>query len=110
MNLSSQNKSIEVIIMKTLQEFYKEIIADDELKKGFAEAAKENKVIEFAKGHGVETTMDEIKDFLDDQKNQEQELSPEDLENAAGGTCSDNGAYNSVYSGMLRDCFLPKQK
>ena len=90
--------------MKTLQNFYKEIIADEELKKAFTAAAKENKVVEFAKEHGVETTMDEIKAFLEEQKNQENELSPEELENAAGGTCTDNGAHNSVYSGMLRDC------
>ncbi|MBR5090004.1 MAG: hypothetical protein IK093_11310 [Ruminiclostridium sp.] len=32
--------------------------------------------------------MDEIKAFLEEQKNQENELSPEELENAAGGTCN----------------------
>ena len=35
----------EIVIMKTLQNFYKEIIADEELKKAFTAAAKENKVV-----------------------------------------------------------------
>ena len=94
----NQNESIEVIIMKTLQEFYKEIIADDELKKAFAEAAKENKVIEFAKEHGVEATIDDIKAFLEEQRTQEKELSPEELENAAGGTCNGQTAGEAAVS------------
>ena len=72
--------------MKTLQELYSEITANDELKKAFAEAAKDNKIVEFAKEHGVETSVDEIKTFLEAQAKNEKELSPEELENAAGGT------------------------
>ena len=70
--------------MKTLQELYSEITANDELKKAFAEAAKDNKIVEFAKEHGVETSVDEIKTFLEAQAKNEKELSPEELENAAG--------------------------
>lgn len=36
--------------MKSLQELYAEIIASDDLKKAFAEAAKNNTVTQFAKG------------------------------------------------------------
>ena len=71
--------------MKTLQELYSEITANDELKKAFAEAAKDNKIVEFAKEHGVETSVDEIKTFLEAQAKNEKELSPDDLETAAGG-------------------------
>jgi len=75
--------------MKTLQELYSEITANDELKKAFVEAAKDNKIVEFAKEHGVETTVDEIKAFLEASKPQEGELAPEEMENAAGGACND---------------------
>ena len=74
--------------MKTLQELYIEITSNDELNNAFAEAAKDNKIVEFAKEHGVETSVDEIKTFLEAQAKNEKELSPEELENAAGGTCN----------------------
>jgi len=75
--------------MKTLQELYNEIAANDGLKKAFVEAVKDNKIVEFAKEHGVETTMDEIKAFLKEQAQAEnKELAPEEMENAAGGTCN----------------------
>ena len=84
--------------MKTLQELYSEITANDELKKAFVEAAKDNKIVEFAKDHGVETTIDEIKAFLEERANQEKELSPAELENAAGGTCNENTAMETAIS------------
>ena len=74
--------------MKTLQELYSEIIKSDELKKQFIEAAKNNTVVDFAKANGVETTMDEINAFLAEKQKKEAELDPAELENAAGGTCS----------------------
>ncbi|MBR5088793.1 MAG: hypothetical protein IK093_05145 [Ruminiclostridium sp.] len=74
--------------MKTLQELYNEIIKSDELKKQFAEAAKNNTVVDFAKANGVETTMDEIKAFLEEKQKKDAELDPSELENAAGGTCN----------------------
>ncbi|MBR5088797.1 MAG: Nif11-like leader peptide family RiPP precursor [Ruminiclostridium sp.] len=74
--------------MKTLQELYSEITKSDELKKQFTEAAKNNTVVDFAKSNGVETTMDEIQAFLEEKQKDEKELSPEELENAAGGTCN----------------------
>jgi len=84
--------------MKTLQELYNEIIANDELKKAFVEAAKDNKIVEFAKEHGVETSLDEIKAFLEASKPQEKELAPEEMENAAGGTCNDETKEETLWS------------
>ena len=72
--------------MKTLQELYTEIISSEELKKAFADAADENKMVEFAKGHGVETTIEDIMAFLESKKQSDTELSPEDLQDAAGGS------------------------
>ena len=86
--------------MKTLQKLYTEITASDGLKTAFVDAAKNNRIVEFAKEHGCETTMDEIKAFLDEQKNQDEELSPEELENAAGGTCNTSTGAETVLSVM----------
>ena len=71
--------------MKSLQELYKEIINSDELKKAFTEAAKAGKALEFIKAHGCETTEEELKAFLLKQSG---ELSDDELDNAAGGTCN----------------------
>ena len=72
--------------MKTLQELYKEITSNDELKKGFLEAAKDGKGLEFLASHGCETTAEELAAFLNGQKNCE--ISDEELDAVAGGTCN----------------------
>jgi len=85
--------------MKTLQELYDEITANDELKKGFAAAAQsKDALVAFAREHGVETTPDEIKAFLEASKPQEKELAPEEMENAAGGACNDKTLIETVTS------------
>ncbi len=74
--------------MKTLQELYNEVFASEELKKEFLEAGKNGKAMEFIKAHGCEATADEIKAFLETQTKADKELSVDELENAAGGTCN----------------------
>ena len=88
--------------MKTLKELYNEIITNDELKKAFAAAAQsEEAIVAFAKEHGVDTTLDEIKAFLKEQTQAgNKELAPEEMENAAGGTCNertDSEMYLSIF-------------
>ena len=73
--------------MKTLQELYNEVIASDELKKEFLEAGKNGKAEEFIKVHGCDATLDEIKAFLENLTKTDKELSADELENVAGGTC-----------------------
>ena len=70
--------------MKTIEEFYNEVIANDELKKEFL-LLKGEGVEEFATKHGCKATEDEIKDFLLEKKNSEGELSEEELDQIAGG-------------------------
>ncbi len=84
--------------MKTLQEFYQEITQCEELKKQFAEAAGNNTVVEFAKANGVETTLEEIKTFLDERAGAEGEISDIEAENAAGGACNSETASEAVVS------------
>ena len=77
--------------MKNLQELYNEIMENDELKKAFSAAAQKNAILEFAKEHGVESTMDEIKAFLEEQNRDDARISSTELENAAGGGCIKEG-------------------
>ena len=74
--------------MKTIQELYSEIMASQELKAQFIEAAKAGKQEEFLKTHGCEATLEEVKTFLEAKQNEDAPLSFDELENAAGGTCN----------------------
>mgnify|MGYP002623175287 CR=1 FL=1 len=89
--------------MKTIQELYNEIITNDELKKAFAAASQsEEGIVAFAKEHGVDTNLDEIKAFLKElTQTNNKELAPEEMENAAGGTCNkrtDNEEKFSIFT------------
>ena len=45
--------------MKTVDELYYEVVANEELKAAFAAAAKENKLAEFLKAQGCDATAEE---------------------------------------------------
>ena len=74
--------------MKTIQELYNEIMASQELKAQFIEAAKAGKQEEFLKAHGCEATLQEVQAFLEAKQNEDAPLSFDELENAAGGECN----------------------
>ena len=77
--------------MKSLQELYDEIMASDELKKQFV-ALKPEQVEEFVKSQGCDATMDDITAFLKAKKNEDKELTLDELDNVAGGHgCSQTG-------------------
>ena len=67
---------------------YNEILASEELKAAFAEAAKSSKTEEFLKEKGCEVTAEELTAFLKDQP--WGELSDEELDNVAGGCDTEN--------------------
>ena len=71
--------------MKTLQDLYTEVMASEELKKAFAQAAKDNKVADFLKAQGCDATEDEFKAFLVEKAKDDKALSDDELENVAGG-------------------------
>ena len=73
--------------MKPLRELYHEIIASEELKAAFLEAAKSGKALEFLKEQGCEVTEDELKAFLSEKNSGE--LSDEELDDVAGGCDGD---------------------
>ena len=74
--------------MKTIQDLYNEIMANQELKAQFIEAANAGKQEAFLKAHGCEATMEEVQAFLEAKQQEDAPLSFDELENAAGG-CSE---------------------
>ena len=91
-------------MMKTIQELYNEVMASQELKKQFVEAAKAGKQEAFLKEHGCSATTEEVVAFLKTKVNQDAPLSAGEMENAAGGTCNTATAveaFGSVVSGGI---------
>ena len=82
--------------MKTLEELYNEILADEGLKEQLKAAAEENKVEEFFKSHGCEATVDEVKEFINSKK----EVSLDELDSAAGGCTTDDGLLSGLTLGV----------
>lgn len=79
--------------MKSLHELYEEVKAGDELKKALAAAVKADKVTEFLKDHGCDSTAEELKEFVAEKLNRGKpmrELSEDELDRVAGGTAVPN--------------------
>ena len=70
--------------MKNIEELYKSIFANDDLKAQYIEAVKENKLDEFLKTQGCSATTEDIWAFIDSKK----ELSLDELDSVAGGMVS----------------------
>ena len=88
--------------MKTIQELYSEVMANQELKAQFIESAKAGKQEAFLKEHGCEATLEEVKAFLEAKQNEDAPLSLDELENSAGGTCNrKTGKEVAISIGML---------
>ena len=87
--------------MKTIQELYNEIMASQELKAQFIEAAKAGKQEAFLKAHGCEATLKEVQAFLEAKQNEDAPLSFDELENAAGGACIDKQPAFSAQPGVI---------
>ncbi len=72
----------------TLQELYDKVIASEELKKSFAEAAQDKGKLEaWLKANGSNATVAEVGEFLKAQQTSG-EISDDELESVAGGNLS----------------------
>ncbi len=72
----------------TLQELYDKVMASEELKKSFAEAAQDKEKLEaWLKTNGSNATVEQIGEFLK-TKQKSGEISDDELENVAGGLSS----------------------
>lgn len=78
--------------MKTIEELYKEILADKELKATCAEAIKANGLDEFLKAQGCDATAEDVRAFLESKK----EVSVDELDAASGGACESSDVIISV--------------
>jgi len=75
--------------MKTLNELYAEVTASDALKAEFLALKTPEEIVDFAKKHGCDATLDDIKAFFEEKQKAAGELSEEDLEQVAGGKSAD---------------------
>ena len=71
--------------MKTLEELYKEVQGNEELKKEFIAAFKEGRLEEFLKSQNSDAAPADVVAFLKGTK--EEILSEDDLAKVAGGGC-----------------------
>lgn len=71
--------------MKSLETLYKEVLADEELKKSFTEAVKENQAEEFLKANGCEASVEEVEAFLKEKQERQGKIADEELDSVAGG-------------------------
>ena len=72
--------------MKTLEELYKEIGSDDELKKEFVSSFKGGRTEEFLKAHDCDASAADVIALLRDIK--DDIASEDDLAKVAGGDCT----------------------
>ncbi len=84
--------------MKTLEELYKKVMASDELKKEFTEAAKSKDGIDaWLKKHDCGATIEELGSFLKEKR--EGEMNDDDVEAVAGG--KDGVTHNEIMCSVL---------
>ena len=72
--------------MKSLEELYKEVQDNEELKKDFITAFKEGQIESFLKAHDCDAAVSDVMVFLNSTK--EEVASEDDLAKVAGGGCS----------------------
>ena len=98
--------------MKSLQELCDEVMGDDTLKKAFAKAMQQGAAEDFLREHGCETTMEELREFLQGRikAGEPMELSADELSELAGGTsyycgepCSRGDTWDCSDT-CIRDC------
>ena len=72
-------------MMKNLNALYSEVIASDALKAEFLALKTPEDIVAFAKKHGCDVTLDDIKAFFEKKQKEAGELSEAELEQVAGG-------------------------
>ncbi len=84
----------------TLQEIYDKVMASDELKKSFAEAAQDKGKLEaWLKANGSDATVEQVGEFLKSKSGQTSgEVSDDELESVAGGSSSLGVTFDTVFS------------
>ncbi len=82
----------------TLQELYNKVMASEELKRSFAEAAQDKCKLEaWLKANGSNATAEQVGEFLK-AKQTNGEVSDDELENVAGGSTSLGVTFDTLLS------------
>lgn len=71
--------------MKTMEQFFNEIMANDELYENFRTSIKEDRLESFLKENGVSETEEEFEKFFENKLLGSGELTDEQLEAISGG-------------------------
>ena len=94
---------------KTIAEVYEEVMKSAELQKEFLAAEQNGTIAAFAAAHGCEATAEEVQAFLKSKLNEDKELSPDELEQAAGGgtktygpTCPTCGKEDCLVTNLVK--------
>ncbi len=69
--------------MKTVDELYKEVISNEDLKKEYVSLKNEEEINGFLKEHDCEASAEDLKVFLENGH----EIDDDELNDVAGGTC-----------------------
>ena len=88
--------------MKTLEELYKEVQGNEELKKEFIAAFKEGRLEEFLKSQNSDAAPADVMAFLNGTK--EEIVSEDDLAKVAGGCFSSYTCYDGCSQYTITDC------
>lgn len=75
----------DTVVMRTIEDLYKEIQADKELKQEFVSAFKEGQIEEFLSAHDCDAKAADVMVFL--KETQDEVASEDDLAKVAGGWC-----------------------
>ena len=79
--------------MKSIEDLYKEVQENEELKKEFVELFKEGNIESFLASHDCDATAADVMAFL--RGTQDEAASEDDLAKVAGGGCSSNNCYDT---------------
>ena len=71
--------------MKTTEELYNEVMENEELKKEWQEAINTGRQEDFLKKHDCSATLEEVVAFTEAKKEQDEEISLNQLDSVAGG-------------------------
>ena len=78
----------------TMKELYKKVMASQELKTSFLEAAKSDMTLaDWLKEQGCGNTPEEVRAFLAEQNSKKGEIDDDELEAVAGGAGSGSGLF-----------------
>ncbi len=87
--------------MATLEEIYGTVLANDEERAAFTEAAKTPEgLAAFLQGHGCDATPEQVAEFLKAKQAEQGEMSDTELESVAGGCNAVEGVLSVVSAGI----------